>query len=278
MKFSLCNELYKERTIFEVIESVARLGYDGLEVAPFTLTEDIPAFPLRKQREIARCAAENGIEVLGLHWLLSYPEGLHVVSRDDKVRRKTRDYFLKFIEIAVNTGGTLLTLGSPGQRSFGEGDTQGEALKRLTDFLSGLLPDLESNRVTVCLEPLEAELTNLLNRTQEACGVADSLGSSSIGITLDAHFMRWEKEHFGTSEREAFKIAGPRLRHLHIQDDNSRAPGTGNADFSEYVQGVRDINWEGFISMETFASEEGEEGEDIAKAGIAFFKENFFKK
>ena len=54
MKFAMCNELYGNKDIFQVIDGRATLGYDGLELAPFTLTEDVTTCAVKDQQGLAR--------------------------------------------------------------------------------------------------------------------------------------------------------------------------------------------------------------------------------
>jgi len=275
MKFAICNEMYSKRSIFEVIEHAAKLGYHGVELAPFTLTEDVASFPVQEQRRIAGYAHDKGIAIAGMHWLFVTPEGLHLASADKSVRQRTLDFFRKLMEIGLNTGGRILTLGSPGQRSYSRGETEGEAFKRTVDFFAELAPVLESMELLVCLEPLEDDVTNFITSTSSAEKIVKAVDSPSMGITLDTHFLRWEGKKHSVSVAEAFRIAGSSLGHLHIQDDNSRAPGTGNADFTDFIAAVKKIDWQGYISMETFAGEKEGEGEKMAAEGISFLKEHF---
>ena len=275
MKFGICNEMYVGQPVGEVIEHAAGLGYHGIELAPFALADEVEAMTVAAQRSIAKCAEDNGIEILGLHWLLASPDGLNITAPDAAVRARTLKFFRKLIEIAVNTGGRILTFGSPNQRSFGEGQSRETASARAVDFFSELAPELEAADVTVALEPLEPELTNFITRTSEACDVARAIGSKAIGITLDTHFLRWECAAHGGTYLDAMRRAGPRLAHLHIQDDNSLAPGTGTADFSDYVAAVREIQWAGYVSFEAFGVAEKGRGEELAEQCMAFFRQQF---
>ncbi len=275
MKFGICNEMYSNLSIFEVIDHAAKLGYHGVELAPFTLTEDVASFPVEEQRRIAGYAHDKGIAIAGMHWLFVTPKGLHLTSADKSVRRRTLDFFRKLMEIGVNTGGRILTLGSPAQRSYSRGETEAEAFKRTVDFFAELASELESLGLLVCLEPLEDDVTNFITSTSSAERIVKAVGSPSMGITLDTHFLRWEAEKHSITVAAAFRIAGSSLGHLHIQDDNSRAPGTGKADFSEFIAAVKEIGWQGYISMETFAGKKAGEGEKMAAAGISFLKKHF---
>lgn len=272
MKFGICNDVYRDWKITDSITHAAGLGYQGIELAPFTLTDDVARWPISGQKDVAQCASDHGVEILGLHWLLVTPEGLHVSAPDEKVRSTTRDFFKKLIEIAVNTGGKVLTLGSPQQRNFSPPDTHADAVARMAEFFRGLSPELEASGVVVGLEPLEPDVTNVMTRTNETMEIVGAIGSPNVGVTLDTHFLRWEDETHGVSCRAAFDAVGGSLTHCHIQDDNSAAPGTGGADFSDYVQEIRRIDWKGWISLETFPRDDLPPPDTIAEATMRFFQ------
>ncbi|MHC4436598.1 MAG: hypothetical protein ACYS3S_04505 [Planctomycetota bacterium] len=40
MKFSLCNEMFEGRSMAEVCLTARKLGYHGIEIAPFTLSRN----------------------------------------------------------------------------------------------------------------------------------------------------------------------------------------------------------------------------------------------
>src|SRR4051812_49821439 len=101
-------------------EYAAKLGYDGLEIAPYTLSDD-PSRIGSEQVAAARSAAEDcGIAVTGLHWLLVKPAGLSISSKDEAVRKKTVEVMLSLIDLCAALGGKYLVHGSPPQRR-GEG-------------------------------------------------------------------------------------------------------------------------------------------------------------
>src|SRR5204863_7304247 len=93
MKFGICNEIFERWPWERVCEYAAKLGYKGLEVAPFTLGENPSAINQEPRDDVRGCAERHGIEILGLHWLLVVPPGLYITSPDLTVRRKTAQYF-----------------------------------------------------------------------------------------------------------------------------------------------------------------------------------------
>ncbi len=124
MKLALCNEVIAEGRDFAAqCVLAAALGYQGLEVAPFTLDPDAPHL-LSDQRcaEIRRAASNAGIRISGLHWLLVKPAGLSITSDDPSVRATTLDVMRRLVDLCASLGGDLLVHGSPSQRRLPEQD------------------------------------------------------------------------------------------------------------------------------------------------------------
>ena len=94
MRIALCNEVIAPMPFPQQCEYAAKLGYDGLEIAPYTLSEE-PHRMGAARVAAARAAAEDaGIAVTGLHWLLVKPAGLSISTKDEAVRQKTVDVML----------------------------------------------------------------------------------------------------------------------------------------------------------------------------------------
>ena len=88
-KQAICNEVYEKRPLAEVCRSIRRIGYDGIEIAPFTLAEkpsDITADQRREYRDTIR---SEGLSFVGLHWLMVSPKGLHVTTPDAALRERS---------------------------------------------------------------------------------------------------------------------------------------------------------------------------------------------
>src|SRR6187455_1452282 len=112
-------------------EYAAKLGYDGLEIAPYTLSEE-PHRMGSARVAAARAAAEDaGIAVTGLHWLLVKPAGLSISSKDQKTRERTIDVMLALIDTCAELGGKYLVHGSPQQRRVEAGGARAESRRGL---------------------------------------------------------------------------------------------------------------------------------------------------
>ncbi len=105
MRIALCNEVIGELGVTAQCEFAAALGYDGLEVAPFTLGGE--------RKRLREVAGNAGIEIVGLHWLLVTPPGLSITSPDDTVRARTVDIMRRLVDLCADLGGRIMVHGSP---------------------------------------------------------------------------------------------------------------------------------------------------------------------
>src|SRR5205807_5660826 len=123
---------------------VAELGYGGIEVAPFTLADDVRSIDAAQRSRIAAAARRTGLEIVGLHWLLVSPKGLSITSDDEAVRAETADYLAALADFCADIGGTILVLGSPAQRRLPAPGASAIAAERLGHCLEKVLSRAEA--------------------------------------------------------------------------------------------------------------------------------------
>ncbi len=130
MRIALCNEVIAPMPFPRQCEYAAKLGYDGLEIAPYTLSDEPHRLGAAQIAAARAAASDAGIAVTGLHWLLIKPPGLSISSRDDAIRKKTIDVMLALIDQCAELGGRYLVHGSPHQRRVDPGDSRAAAMAR----------------------------------------------------------------------------------------------------------------------------------------------------
>ena len=121
MRIALCNEVIVPMPFPKQCEYAAKLGYDGLEIAPYTLAEDPSHMSPALVAASRRAAEDAGIAVTGLHWLLVKPAGLSISTKDDAVRKKTLDLMFALVDLCAALGGRYLVHGSPGPAAHRSG-------------------------------------------------------------------------------------------------------------------------------------------------------------
>ena len=87
-KYAICNEIMQDWDWARQCRYAAAAGYEGIEVAPFTLGDHVDDISMDRRAELRGIAEEAGVDILGLHWLLVTPEGLHTTTPDEAIRRQ----------------------------------------------------------------------------------------------------------------------------------------------------------------------------------------------
>ena len=255
MKFAICSELFeawntdKGFDFSRVFEYVKKIGYEGIEIAPFTINKDASRIPAASRVEIRRLAEKNDLEITGLHWLLAKTEGLHLTSPESAIRQKTADYFLELIRLCADLGGHFMVLGSPLQRNVLPGITQDQAFGYAADVLTKLVPMLERCDVQIALEPLTPQETNFMTTAAEGVRLIETIGAPrQIALHLDCKAMCSE----AIPIPELIRANKERMIYFHVNDPNRQGPGFGDLDYAPIMEVLLDVGYSGWVSVEPF--------------------------
>lgn len=251
MKLALCNEVLLPLPLAAQCEAAARMGYDALEIAPFTLADDPTTLDETTARELRATALAHGLKVSSLHWLLVKPEGLSLVTDDAAVRRRTLDLLRRLIDFAAACGASVLVHGSPKQRSPAPGQSVLGATVRLESALAELAPHAADAGVTYCLEPLAPFETPVINTVAEAAAMVDRIGSPAIRTMLDVSAAS-HSEHEPVHEVLLHFLASGHIAHVQVNDKNRRGPGQGETRQRPVLQVLKDMNYDGWVAVEPF--------------------------
>lgn len=266
-RYAICNETYLDTPHEKVCEAVAAAGYTGLELAPFTLASRITDVSASRRAEIRKQAESQGLAIIGLHWLLAKTEGLILTSPDAEVRRQTGLYLAELARCCRDVGGELLVLGSPMQRRIPEGATLAQAEEHALDTLRHALPELERQRVYLCLEPLAPPEANFMMTAAEGKSLMDRLANPWIRLHLDVKAMSSEP----TPVPDIIREFAVQTQHFHANDPNLRGPGFGKTDFVPIFQALKDVRYSGWISVEVF--DYTPDAETIARESLRYMRE-----
>jgi D-psicose/D-tagatose/L-ribulose 3-epimerase len=251
VRIALCNEVIAPMPFPRQCEYAAKLGYDGLEIAPYTLSDD-PHRMGAAQIAAARSAAEDcGISITGLHWLLVKPAGLSISAKDAETRRKTVDVMRTLIDLCAELGGRYLVHGSPQQRRVEAGETRAAALARAKECFAAVAERAEKAGVVYCIEALSSEQTPLINTLEEAAQIVAEVASPALKTMLDCSAAgRMEKEPLGAlAERW---LPQGLIAHVQVNDRNRRGPGQGEQRFAPLFAALKRHRYAGDVAVEPF--------------------------
>ena len=282
MKFAICNEIFWTEdagkwTIARQFEAAAQIGFDGLEISPFTLNFDARKITDEQKQAVRDASAATGVAVAGIHWLLSRTEGFHVNDPDPEVRERTARYMEGLVRLGIELGGSMMVVGSPQQRfvQSNKGVTYAQAWGWFRDCMRrcgevGLDADFK-----VCIEPLAVGTdNNFIIRAAEARQMAAEVALPNVGIILDTYSGLQQEVDLPAEIRASRDV----LFHYHCNDLNKRAPGWGNVDFVPMMRALLDIDFQRYASIEVFdfepdAFEHCKKGLETLKAALEVAKQ-----
>lgn len=255
MNFAICNEIFRDWKIEDTLAYAAKLGYRGLEIAPFTLASSVTEITHSERHRIREAAARSQIQIAGIHWVLVKPEGLYMNHPDRSIRARTARYFCDLVEFCADLGGKVMVVGSPKQRDIMAGVTAEQAREWAAETFRDAVSTGEQRGVTICFEPLAPVETNFINTAAEALEFVQRLPSSAFKIILDVKAMCSEAKSIPQIIRESW----PHFAHFHANDKNLKGPGFGEVDFRPIAAALKEVGYHGFVSVEVFNFEEGPE-------------------
>ena len=280
MKFAICNETFGEMPLAEALAIAAENGYTGWEVAPFMLAGDtytaagdtnasagnIDAFDQTHRRAYREAVESAGLRVIGLHWLLAKTTGFHLTTIDGEVRRRTAEHLGKLATLCRDLGGDLMVLGSPGQRNYPDSQSEALAMENAAEVLRAVAPELDRTGVSIAVEPLGPAEGNFLNTAAAGRRLIDMVDDPRVRLHLDVKAMSSESD----SIEQIIRDNADAMIHFHANDPNLLGPGMGEVDFRPIVAALRDVGYDGFVSVEVFDYSPGPQ--TIAAQSIANLK------
>lgn len=269
MRFAICNEIYQGWKLADTLAHAATLGYAGVEIAPFTLANSVSDISAAERQHIRELASRNNITIVGLHWLLVKPEGLYLNHTDAGIRKRTANYFVELVDCCADLGGTIMVVGSPKQRNVMAGVSHQQAWDWTAATFRDAVKRAEDRGVTICFEPLSPAETNFINTAAEAIEFVKPFTSRAFQIILDVKAMCSESKPIPQIIREST----PCFAHFHANDKNLKGPGFGDVDFEPIAAALREVNYNGYVSVEVFKFEEGPEV--IAGRSIEYLRRTF---
>lgn len=224
---------------FHLLPRLRKHGFDGFEVPVF--------HPAALQAEpIRRALAANDLECMVCSIL---PAGMNPVSDNAEIRRRTQQHLVDSIKVTADLGSKLMggPVYSPVGHLPGRRRTSDE-WKWAVECFQSLGEPLQENGITLALEPLNRFETYFLNTAADATKLCTEVNHPSIGVLLDTFHTNIEEKDVAA----AFHNTGTRLKHVHACENDRGIPGTGHVDFVAIAAALKDVGYDGWITIESF--------------------------
>lgn len=266
-KHSICNEVFKDWSFSDTCKAIREAGYQGIEIAPFTLAEDPAKITAGARKEYRDVMASEGLTFVGLHWLMVSPKGLHVTTADKKLREKSWQHIRVLIDLCADLGPDgVMVFGSPQQRSTTGRLTPPEATRNFIEGLTGVAGQAADRGVTILVEALPRAQCDVVQSVSEAVEIVKGINSPAIRTMFDTHNAVDEAEEHATIVDRYFEL----IQHVHINEMDGRHPGTGSYDFKPVLQVLKNRSYQGWVSLEVFDFSPG--AEKIANESLRYIE------
>ncbi|MFN7920178.1 MAG: sugar phosphate isomerase/epimerase family protein [Bryobacteraceae bacterium] len=264
-RHAVCNEVYEGWKFPDTCRSIKKLGYQGIEIAPFTLNEYPATITQDERREYRRVMADEGLEFVGLHWLMVSPKGLHVTAPDKALREKSWQHIRDLVDLCADLAkdrvidgkvdNGIMVFGSPYQRGTTGGISRAEATRNYVDGLASVVPHAENRNVTILVEALPSAQCDVINLVDESAAIVREIGSPAVRTMFDTHNAADETDpHPKVVDRNWEWI-----RHIHVNEMDGREPGTADYPFGPVFELLAEKQYKGWISLEVFDFKAGAE-------------------
>lgn len=267
-QLAICNETFQGWDFAAACRGAIETGYTGVEIAPFTLSDDPASIAADVRRECRDILGSEGLGYVGLHSLLTVPAGeLHITTPNGAIRNRSWEYFRRLIDLCADLGDAgMMILGSGRQRRAVEGSSVEDATKRLRDGLASVAGHAADRGVTILPETLAPHLCDVLTSLHETVQLVREINHPAVQTMFDTHNAVAET----TPHDRLIEDYADLIRHVHINEMDGRHPGTGTYDFSVPLQALKDIGYDGWLSLEVFRFEPS--GEEIARISSRYLR------
>jgi D-psicose/D-tagatose/L-ribulose 3-epimerase len=275
MKFGVNTFIWSaqfDRTNLPLLPMIRENGFDGVEV------------PLFRPADFAAGDIRRGLDANGLECTICcvLVDGLSLISGDAAVRAKTQAHLKDVIgaaaevEAKIVAGPIYCPVGYlPGRRR-----TADEWSWAVDGYLS-IADTLAANNVTLAIEPLNRFETYFLNTAQDAAALCDQVNHPNVGVLFDTFHANIEEK----SIADGYRTVGRHLKHVHTCENDRGIPGSGHVEWPSVFQALRDVKYDGWLTIESFGFALGDLSsaaaiwrdiertpESIAFEGIKFLK------
>lgn len=227
------------RPLVQSLQKAGEYGFQGVELQ-LRSPEDL------NQTEFFSTCEQFGIRLISIATGPSCREGLSLSSRNKTIREKAVARIFQHIDFAARCGhapdimiGLLAGRREPKAAAGIFEQNLGDSLHRISEYAA-------RQGIAVNLEPVNHLDNDGLHTWEETVSLLDTYDCPNVRLGLDLFHLRLEeRDIFQTIHRFAHRIGC-----VQMMDENRKVPGLGCFCFDSIVPLVREIGYDGPITME----------------------------
>jgi sugar phosphate isomerase/epimerase len=224
----------------ENLTIASELGYQGIDLFMNQKTDD-------EIDRIAHLLDSLKLRISMYSAIFLAERGVNFSDKDEAKRHEGVAAFKKQIDIAHRLNAVTMPVGFiRGNRL--EGESQREYLGRLAESMCELCEYAGTRGIDICLEPINRYEMSSILRVEEVLEFIEGYHIKGLKVLPDFFHMNIEE----VSIEKALLMAGDKIGHIHVTDSNRLAPGQGHLDYDVLLGTLKQVGYQGYISVEAF--------------------------
>jgi D-psicose/D-tagatose/L-ribulose 3-epimerase len=222
------------------LEAAKAAGFDYVELG----TSEIAGLSDADFEQAAARILQVGMPVPATNLFL--PAAVKVTGPAIDVDRQLA-YVRKAFARLARIGTTIVVFGSGGARLVPEGFPKDQAFQQLVEFGRRIAPEARARGITIAVEPLRPEETNIINSAAEGLALVNAIGDPNFQLMVDFYHLASVKEDPAIIVR-----ARDHIRHLHMANPEGRVfpRASSEYDYAPFFAALRTIGYDKRISVE----------------------------
>jgi len=217
---------------------------------------DLVEIPIESAGDVDYAAAAEAYQRTGLacSTCAVMGAGRDPSHEDESIQRAGVAYLKHCIDGTAQMGGKIVAgpiYAAVGRTWQATPEQRQRELERCAKNLKEAAKYAEDKGITLAVEPLNRFETSFINLTEQAVELVEMVGSPAVKIMMDTFHANIEEKNLG----KAVEMAGPRLVHIHANENDRGTPGTGHVPWDEVAAALKKINYSGALVIESFSTE-----------------------
>jgi sugar phosphate isomerase/epimerase len=270
MKLAFSTNAFKQTTLEAAIDTIGAIGYSGVEIMADVPHAYPPQMPAERMARVRAQLLARKLTVSNINAFTLFADGdtYHPtwIEEDAALRWKRIEHTKNVIRMAAGVGAKTISLQPGGPQG---GVDRATALDQYEAGLRECLPLAREHGVVLMVEP---EPGLLIQYGRECVEFLERVNDPHLKMNADLGHFYCVGEDPATVLRECAKY----IAHIHLEDilenrvHQHRIPGEGAMEWGEIFAAVREIQYDGWLTVELYPYEST--AEQSAQRAFEFLK------
>ncbi|OLN21970.1 sugar phosphate isomerase [Domibacillus antri] len=253
----------------DVINRLSSFGYDAIEIGCASPHAWPDYLSKERRQEILALLKQKNLKVAAMLPAPGGGPGMNPSSPLSEERAFTINHYKEVVRLAHEWEcPTVMWIAG----WVVHGTQQQDAWNYSLEGLGDVAKYAKELGVTMVVEPTPAD-SNLIETADDALLLSEQTGASNVKVMFDTFHALYRNE---VASDYVYRMAD-KLHHVHIADSDRLPPGQGRCDFPAVLKALKEINYDGYLSMEVGFHTRQAEPDWYARTSIEYLKEELAK-